>query len=182
MRVSMSDKWQIDRLFHITPTANLDSIRSHGLLSVSAMRARDIEPIEFASNTQSRFADEWFLDSGFVYLCLHPGPKMFYNVVEEKRCGPLTLLEISTQVLETPVTLFSDKPSNSHGGVWQRVLAKHEPTTEHLVRMRARDSVYLRSSEILIPNAIPTEFIIGEEPWQSDQYSYQAEKRPTGDQ
>jgi hypothetical protein len=185
MTISVAEKWMISELFHITPTANVDSILSWGLLSMSEMQLKGIKPIEFASTRASRDDDRDLLDSGFVYLCLHPGAKMFWRVVDEGRCGPLSLLEIDLRVLETPVAVFSDRPSNRRKPlngkpIRHRRFDLHEPAADHLLFMERKDPHYLRYSEVLVPQRIDPRLIVRVTPWQRDQYSYQSWRYRSG--
>lgn len=183
---NIAKKWHISSLYHITPTANMDSIRQHGLLSISEMRQRGIETVEYASTADSRSGDEYYLESGYIYLCLHPGLNMFYTVVEEERCGPLTLLEISLDVLTHPNSVFSDRPSNlfrteQFTPVRQKLMKKDDPSDMHF-HLMSTDREYIRFAEVLIPSHIDPTLIVSEAKWQRDLYSYHAENLHSGRQ
>lgn len=185
MSHELATRWCFSHLYHVTPTANMESIRRYGLLLMSVMQEMGITPVEFASTVESR-KDDWdLLGSGFVYLSLHPGSKMFWNVVEEARCGPLTIIEVSVSALSTPFSVFSDRPSNRRQPIGGRSLKQlqingHQPTQEHIDRMTRNDQDYIRYAEVLIPNRIDPQHVVSESPWQRDQYSFRSDPFLTG--
>lgn len=102
--------------YHFTDTRNLNSIKSHGLLSLAELRNREIEIPCCGGNDWSHEADARHGLDGFVHLCLFDQHPMEYIVrVKEKRIQKSAFLKISTDVLSLDGVLFTAGVANKAG-------------------------------------------------------------------
>ena len=107
------------RLYHWTDERNLESIRTHGLLSLRELTARRIQPAAPGANEVSHELDAaspHALDS-YVHLCMTADHPMAYHAKQRGHVKDVRYLSIDKQVLHREGVMFCDDVANKNGVV-----------------------------------------------------------------
>lgn len=157
-------------LYHFTDEANFQSIARLGLLSKAQLRARDLWPPQAAGGN----ALSWRLDlergiDPYVSLCMTQNHGMKFLAQQDGRLPNARYLAINPQVLLIPGVMFAFGVANGNdveilpiadavGYMDLEVLYSRTNWSDPAINARLRDA---EKCEVLIPNAVPHEFIIG---------------------
>ena len=145
----------IHSLYHFTDRRNVDSIRSHGLLSLEACRKRGIEVPRPGGNTISQDQDHRNGFGNCIHLSLVKRSKMLGQATADERKLSPVWLEISSRVAIWKRTRFDIGNS-----------ARYRPETgselvdlEKIFADGRPNCPFLGQAEILVCSSIPVEFI-----------------------
>ncbi|WP_434729182.1 DarT ssDNA thymidine ADP-ribosyltransferase family protein [Pseudomonas soli] len=156
-------------IWHFTDKSNLDSIRAHGLLSWSALVAKNIVPPAPGGNKWSHDADKLASIDDFVHLAFSQGHPMLHVAQNDERIKDPVWLQISLDVLDLPGVKFTKEVANKSGVVLlDNDEAKGSIDLEAILTFidfkvsgnqdRKREA---EKGQILVPEHIPTKFISG---------------------
>jgi hypothetical protein len=154
-------------LYHFTDAANITSIRQHGLLSYRRAMQSGVVIAHPGGNDWSHEADEYRDLDGYVHLSLTNNHPMLYHARKEGRIPNPVHLRFDPSILRRPGISISLDVSNK-SGVEVHSLLDGLPFIDGEIlfthtqwslkpfgdRRRAADKY-----EVLIPDAIATEFI-----------------------
>ena len=154
--------------FHFTDARNVDSIRKHGIQSLSEIRRLGIEVAVFGSSAISRSLDvERGLDK-YVHLCFkNEHPMEHVARVGQQRIKDTWFIPVSTDVLFVEGVRFSPQVSNRTG---TRLLTIEEACEEMdfeviYERRDWRDPeikkrlAVARKYELLVPTSIAVDYL-----------------------
>jgi len=153
--------------YHFTDTRNLDSIREHGILSMTELRARGITPVT-GGNDWSLEADARFGMDRYVHLCFLRQHPMEWNARQDGRIEKSRFLRIDPKVLTLDDVLMTDEVANKSGVVPKpaneiipsldfKVMYTRTDWKDPAIRdRRQRAKLY----EILVPSRVPPELIL----------------------
>ena len=157
-------------LYHFTDEANFQSIGLHGLLSKQQLRARGLWPPPAAGGNQL----SWDLDlhrgiDPYVSLCFTRNHGMKFLAQQDGRLPNPRYIAIKPEILLTPganvafgVANANDVEILSVTDAADRldieVLYNRTDWNDPAINMRLRAA---EKFEILIPNAVPRDFIVG---------------------
>ena len=152
--------------YHFTDTRNLPSIQRHGLLSMNALRERG-HVVSPGGNDWSLQADQRSGMDRYVHLCFFKEHPMEFVAQREGRIVASRFLKVLPTVIEIPGAMITDRVAN-------RADAWPQPAEEMIGKLDL-EVIYTRTDwkdrkiqerlkaarlcEILIPEAIPLEFI-----------------------
>jgi hypothetical protein len=158
----------IQRLFHFTDTRNLPLIRRcGGLLSLAALRKKNIDVPAPGGNEWSHDADHLVGLDKYVHLCFRKQHPMEYRAKQDGRIVDPIFLEIAPDVLAIPSVLFTPDVSNK-SGVKQytveqalkmidfEVLYKQTDWRDPAIRTRLNNA---EKCEVLVPDLVPLALI-----------------------
>ena len=162
-------KYKIDGIWHFTDKANLELIKEHGLLSRKTLNDRDIKIPVLGGNRWSQEADEHRGLDAYVHLCFLNNHPMQFLAIQEGRIQDPIWLKIDVGVMLAAEVKFTSEVSNKSG---VRLLNHSEAVKEidfevlftytdwkepeNHERRKAAEK-----SEILVPDIIPIERILG---------------------
>ena len=95
------------KLYHFTDARNIESIKTHGLLSWWRLLGKQIDFIP-SSTRDSRNIDKVKGLQNYVRLCKHPRHPMAFRAKLEGRIGYFEWLEIDGSLINWRMTKFSD--------------------------------------------------------------------------
>ena len=95
------------KLYHFTDVRNIESIKTHGLLSWWRLLGKQIDFIP-ASSRDSRNIDQRQGLHNYVRLCKTPNHPMAFRAQYEGRIGKFDWLEIDGSLVNWRNTMFSD--------------------------------------------------------------------------
>ncbi len=166
------EKYGITAVWHFTDKANLDLIQEHGgLLSLRRLEERDVVVPKPGGNEWSHKADRNKGLDKYVHLAFVDNHPMLYWAENEGRITDAMWVKIDVSVLMGPEVCFCTDVSNKNG---VRIL-DHEEAIEELdfeVLFTRMDwnvcEIHERrkaaeKSEILVPDAVPIDKILGYE-------------------
>jgi len=155
-------------LYHFTETANLVSIRVHGILSLEAIEQRgDIETAH-SSDSQSRRSDKQKGLHKYVHLSLYPEHPMQFAKALAGEINDTSWLKISPDIVTEPGVLFCSRLANSNDAVTKRIdqitlddfdadiVLKYTDWNDPRIRERLEVT---KKYEILIPNSVEIKYI-----------------------
>lgn len=162
-------EYKIDALYHFTDRRNLLSIRQHGLLSWYELIQRGIMPEAPGGNEVSHDEDERIGMDRYVHLCLFNEHPMEYIARKEGRIESSVFLRISPTVLHMDGVLFTDQVANKSGvqpvdletaaeTLDLEVIYRRTDWKDPMIQERRRTA---RKYEVLIPNSVPVNLIVG---------------------
>lgn len=167
---TMIKKFGISAVWHFTDRSNLDSIREHGLLSFAETQKRGIAIPEPGGNDQSHTQDEKKGLDIYVHLAFIKDHPMLYTaqVHENRILNPVWLKIDSSAILGDEVRFCAAVANKSGASILTAEEAKKKIDFVSLftytnwkdpeIREQRHEAV---KSEILVPNFIPTEKILG---------------------
>jgi ssDNA thymidine ADP-ribosyltransferase DarT-like protein len=153
---------------HFTDSANLASIRQHGLLSMRELQRRGIEIPAAGGNQWSRDADKAAGMDAYVHLCFKRGHPMEKSAVDGGNIKDLRYLPIKPQVIKLPGVMITKDVSNKSGVVPGDPAAMLDQLDLEVLYKRTNwkdPEIYKRlvaaeKCELLIPDHIPLEHIM----------------------
>jgi hypothetical protein len=159
---------QHKHLYHFTDIGNLNSIRSHGLLSTSSLRDRKLISGVITGGDENSLQSDINngLDS-YVRLCFTKNHPMAHAAANDGRQRNFTYLHIDPEIIKAAGALVTNAPSNQIGVVPMAV----EPGLDQLdleviykwmewknPEIKKRLDV-AEKYEILIPSSVPLKLI-----------------------
>ena len=160
----------VKHLWHFTDKSNLELIEENdGLLSLRKITKDNISIPVFGGNQWSHDADRRKKLDKFVHLAFLDDHPMFYKAKQEERIKEPVWLSIDLSVLQVDNVKFSSDVSNKSGVL----ILDNDQATEEIdfevlftrtdwrnpeIQERRQTAI---KSEILIPNIVPLEKIIG---------------------
>jgi len=163
------EKYRCDSVWHFTDRANLESIREHGLLSFAEARKRRVNISIRGGNELSQNLDSRYGLDRFVHLTFIPNHPMLYRACESGRIQNPLWIKIDSSVILSKDTQFCAGVSISNDApILDAKQAKTAIDFEVLFANRPWENSALkpkwdevRKSEILVPNFIPIDKILG---------------------
>lgn len=158
-------------LYHFTDTRNILSIKEHGLLSLAELKRRGIEIPAAGGNELSHDLDKELKLDEYVHLCFFTNHPMEYRARKDGRINESVFLEINPDVLQWANVIFTLAVANQNDvGRLTFEQAKEKMDIEIICPSTRQDwsdpdikerRKLAKKYEILVPNTIPVEFIIG---------------------
>jgi hypothetical protein len=158
-------------LYHFTDTRNIPSIKEHGLLSLAELKRRNIEIPAIGSNDVSHKLDAESRLDEYIHLCFFDEHPMEYTARQEGRIDQSRFLKIKPIVLEWEAVKLTLAVANERGTELLTLAQAKEkidieiicpPTRQDWNDPNIKERRKLaKKYEILIPNVIPIDFIIG---------------------
>jgi ssDNA thymidine ADP-ribosyltransferase, DarT len=152
--------------YHFTDTRNLPTIRQYGLLSMSALRVRNLI-VAPGGNDWSLDADKRSGMDNYVHLCFFKEHPMEYLATKEGRIQNSRFLKIDPSVIEIEGVMITDAVAN-RADTWPRpaeemvakldleVIYKRTDWKDPKIQVRLRAA---RLCELLIPRTVPLQMI-----------------------
>jgi len=156
------------KFYHFTDSRNVEGIRKFGLFATAELRARNLEVVT-GGNQWSLDADRQKGMDAYVHLCFRRSHPMEYKARMDKRIEKSCFLSIKPAILRVSGALISlgvsNKADAEYGDAesflekmdWEVVYAKTDWKNRE-IRERLKMA---EKCEILIPNNIPLEYIVG---------------------
>jgi len=166
------EKYNLDGIWHFTDRTNLDSIQKYGgLLPLKVLNDKGIKIPIPGGNEWSHEEDERRGLDAYVHLCFLDNHPMLFRARQEGRIQDPIWLKIDASVMLSPNVRFTSEVSNKSG---VRLLNHSEAVSEidfeillpPFVDWRGKQEIHDRrnaaeKSEILIPDKVPIEKILG---------------------
>ncbi len=165
-------EYRIEAIWHYTDRANLDSIREHGgLFSLKQLEEKGIAVPRPGGNNWSHDADRHKGLDVYIHLGFTQSHPMLFQAHKDGRITDPVWLKVDASVLTDPEVRFSSDVSNKNGvpildqkealkrldfEALFRYMDWSDPETN--TRRQAAEK-----SEILVPDTIPMEKILGYE-------------------
>ena len=156
-------------LYHFTDEANLDSIKSHGILSTDERKSKGIKPNACGGNDISRYADDKNKITDFVSLSFTDSHPLCFLAQEAGRLFNPKYLKICPEILLSDGVMFTDGVANSNDAPPMSIASAvkekkidYEIIYEHADRSAPKTNERLqhaRKTEILVPECVPPEMI-----------------------
>jgi ssDNA thymidine ADP-ribosyltransferase, DarT len=152
--------------YHFTDTRNLPTIRQHGLLSMSALRERNLI-VAPGGNDWSLDADKRSGMDNYVHLCFFKEHPMEYLATKEGRIQSSRFLKIDPSIIEIQGVMITNAVAN-RADTWPQpaeqmvakldleVIYQRTDWKDPKIQVRLRAA---RLCELLIPKAIPLKMI-----------------------
>ncbi|MSP27014.1 MAG: DUF4433 domain-containing protein [Methylococcales bacterium] len=158
----------IKPLYHFTDTRNIPSIKEHGLLSLAELKCWGIEIPAAGGNELSHNLDEERKLDEYVHLCCFTNHPMEWTAKQDERINQSRFLSIKPIVLEWEGVKFTLDVANKSGEPLLSFEQAKEKgmdieiicSSSRLDNWKPRRDI-AEKYEILVPNVIPVEFIIG---------------------
>jgi hypothetical protein len=166
----INDSAQHSTLYHFTDEANFPSINQHGLLSKEQLRARGLwPPPKTGGNDLSRSLDLHRGIDPYVSLCMTQNHGMKHLAQQDGRLPNPRYLGIKPEVLQIPGTRIAFGVANANDveilsiqdavdRLDTQVLYTRTDWNDPAINLRLRAA---EKFEVLIPNAVPRDLIIG---------------------
>lgn len=167
-RISTAHASKPKHLYHFTSTANLPSIREHGLLSQRHIVEAGLKNVDYVSDRTSRSSDRIKKLDGFVHLCFFSQHRMAHVAKDRSKSGEIAFLPVMPDVLTLRGVLLSkgaanrsdveiaDIPTMLPKLDWE-VIYSYTDWRDKAVLQRLNDA---KMYEILVPEKIATEYLI----------------------
>lgn len=153
----------IDRLFHFTDKANLDSIRKHGgLYSWEYCNKNNIEIVRPGGNQLSRKLDSKKNLGNYVRLSFKSNIPMLYIALGDGRLQNPFTLEINPKVILWQSTLFCDGNATSSRSNIGNGLSHFEMIRFDILNLEkwtSEEEKYYWQAEVLVKEHIPLKYI-----------------------
>ena len=153
--------------YHFTDEANLDSIKSHGILSTDERKSKGIEPKFRGGNVVSFDADDKNEITDFVSLCFTESHPLCFLAHKDDRLPNPRYLKICPEILLSDGVMFADGVANKNETIRTPILeAIKEGKIDYEVIYECTDpddvENYNRAkkTEILVPKCVPQNMII----------------------
>ena len=159
------------KFFHFTDERNLDSIRTHGLLSLRELRRSGIAIAAPGGNYLSWKLDEDLGMDAFVHLCLRRNHPMARAATQDGRITTLRYLKICPKVAllpgveatldvanKTGVRRYPVSEAVQNADFDKEVLYTQTDWNDPQIQDRLQRA---ERYELLVPNHIPIEYIVG---------------------
>jgi hypothetical protein len=164
-------KYGIDHLWHFTDTTNIPSIKKNGLLSLSALKASKITPSAPGGNKWSHDADERSGLDAYVHLAFSKDHPMLHAAQQDGRINAATWIKICSSILSNPNIRYTKEVANQAGAaLLENDEAKAQIDLEGIYKFlpfnaegNKERKLAARKSQILIPHAVPVDYILGYE-------------------
>ena len=163
-------KYKFDGIWHFTDRSNLELIQEHqGLLSLGKLESRGIEIPVPGGNQWSHDADKMNGVHEYVHLAFLDDHPMLYRAKQEGRIpNPIWLKIKSSILLEDGVRFCAEVSNKSGAAILEAEEAKERIDFDVLFtymdwrdpEIQARRQAAIKS-EILVPNFVPIEDILG---------------------
>ncbi len=155
------------KFFHFTDSRNLESIRTHGLLSLGEIKERSLDGVVFGGNDWSHDADRIKGFDAYVHLCFRRSHPMAYCAQQDGRIEKVEFIRVKPDIILKDGVKFTLDVSNKSGinaldyQKFQRsadfkVLYTKTDWSKPEIRARLRAA---EKYEILIPGSVPTEYL-----------------------
>ena len=151
----------IDRFYHFTDVANLESIRKHGLMSASNLQANSLTSV-MNSSELSRKLDRSKGLQGYVRLSFNNNNPMKYRAVQEERVTQVVMLEIKPEVVSRPGVLFFDSNAVRVGAIQStspEIVHFDVVTAPSHYAVEEKMRAYYQA-EVLVPSPVPPHLIL----------------------
>ena len=157
-------------LYHFTDEANFPSVHEHGLLSKSQLRSRGLwPPLAMGGNELSQQLDQFRGIDPYVSLCMTRNHGMKFLAQQSGRLPNPRYLAIKPEVLHIPGVRIALGVANANdveilpvadavGRLDVEVLYARTNWRDPVINLRLRAA---EKFEILIPDAVPGELIVG---------------------
>ena len=162
-------KYGIREFFHFTETANLPSIRAHGLLSLSELSRLNLPNVHYASSPESRSVDSHYGLDSYVRLAFVNQHPMEYVARKEGRLTAPKFLSVKSEILNIEGVRVAAGVAYGHGvPIYDLAEACDKLDFDVLyVRLNWKDPAIMarlmaaRKYELLIPNRVSPDLIGG---------------------
>jgi hypothetical protein len=163
-------QYSVKHLWHFTDKSNFEFIEENdGLLSLKKITEENISIPVFGGNQWSHDADRQKDLDKFVHLAFLDDHPMFYRAKQEERIKEPVWLQIDISIVQLSGVMYSTDVSNKSGvlildgnqainEIDFEVLFTYMDWRDPEIQIRRQTAI---KSEILIPNIVPLEKIIG---------------------
>jgi hypothetical protein len=156
-------------LYHFTDIRNIPSIKEHGLLSLAELKRRSIEIPAAGGNQWSHDADCRMGLAEYVHLCFFNQHPMEFIAKRDGRINESAFLKINPIVLQWEGVRVTLEVANKSGTklltlaqameeIDSEIMCKWTDWSNPDVQERRQMA---KKYEVLVPNIIPIEFIMG---------------------
>jgi ssDNA thymidine ADP-ribosyltransferase, DarT len=161
---------QHQKFYHFTDRKNLPLVREHGLLSISALRSRNLfSNVKTGGDATSLQSDTAKGTDGYVCLCFTQSHPVAHVAMHDERKLDPVYLEIDPKVIKLPNVMITNAPSNQNGvvrvaaataldGLDLDVIYKRTDWSDAAVQARLQAA---EKYEILIPGSLTKQYIVG---------------------
>lgn len=164
------EKYKFDGIWHFTDESNLELIQKHeGILSLEELEKKGVKVPVYGGNDWSHDADKRIGLHSYVHLAFVDDHPMLFRAKQDERIPNPIWLKIDSSILLNSDARFTADVSNKAGvdvlspniakeTIDFEVLFTRTDWTDPEIQSRRQKAI---KSEILIPNIVPIDKIIG---------------------